>query len=119
MRKRIWSLCMVLVLCLGLLPYMTVPASAAESQIIVGGVTLIGSGESPAYATTNTAGTVTTADASESNYNIKWDGSTLTLNGATIIGSFSDPAISCTGSLTITLVESNTVTSERTSVSVK
>lgn len=106
---------MVLVLCLGLLPYMTVPASAAESQIIVGGVTLIGSGESPAYATTNTAGTVTTADASESNYNIKWDGSTLTLNGAAIIGSFSDPAISCAGSLTITLVESNTVTSERTS----
>lgn len=106
---------MVLVLCLGLLPYMTVPASAAESQIIVGGVTLTGSGESPAYATTNTAGTVTTADASESNYNIKWDGSTLILNGATIIGSFSDPAISCAGSLTITLVESNTVTSERTS----
>ena len=45
-------------------------------------------------------------------WNIKWDGETLTLNGATIIYDvyYIDAAISCTGDLKIELMGDNTVT---------
>ena len=82
MRKRILSIITVLALCLGLLP----PAAlAAETNTVyVGGVALAGSSGSIVYAITNESGEVITKDATADNYNIKWDGSTLTLCGATI-----------------------------------
>ena len=78
LRKRFLSLTCALVLCLSLLP---VTALAADGgTVYVGGVTLSGSTDSPAYATTDDNGTVTIVDASADKYNIKWDGSTLTLD---------------------------------------
>ena len=54
-----------------------------SGSIFVGGVELEGGGDTPAYATTIN-GAVTTDNADENNYNIKWDGATLTLKGAEI-----------------------------------
>ena len=93
MRKKIVSLCMALVLCLSLLP-ATVLAADGDT-VYVGGVALTCSTGSPAYATTDTSGNVS-SDGSESNYNIKWDGSTLTLNGAKIKGADSSESLSAT-----------------------
>ena len=94
MRKKIVSLCMALALCLSLLP---VTALAADGgTVYVGGVTLSGSTDSPAYATTDDNGTVTTVDASADKYNIKWDGSTLTLDGAKIKGGTSSGSLGAT-----------------------
>ena len=53
----------------------------------MGGMALKGSTNSPAYAKTD-SGTVTTEGASATNYNIMWDGETLTLNNATIAGAY-------------------------------
>ena len=97
MRKKIVSLCMALVLCLGLLP---VTALAADGgTVYVGGVTLSGSTDSPAYATTDDNGTVTIVDASADKYNIKWDGSTLTLDGAKIKGGTSSESLYATAGI--------------------
>ena len=52
----------------------------------MGGVALAGSKSNPAYATTDESGNVSTTGATADNYNIMWDGSTLTLNGAKIKG---------------------------------
>ena len=82
MRKKIVSLCMALALCLGLLPATALAADG--DTVYVGGVTLSSSTDSPAYATTDDSGNVSTASATAANYNIKWDGSTLTLRNATI-----------------------------------
>lgn len=114
MRKRIWSLCMALVLCLGLLPYMTAPASAAASEISVGSVTLSGSAEAPAYATTDEEGAVTIDGAGEDSYNVKWDGSTLTLKDANIVASYDGVAYNprTPSSLTITLDGENTISAK-------
>ncbi len=51
---------------------------------------------SPVYATTDEDGNVLTADASADKYNIKWDGSTLTLNGAKIKGDTSSESLYAT-----------------------
>ena len=84
MRKKILSLCMVLVLCLSLLPATALAADGAT--VYVGSVELTGSTETPAYATTDaTTGKVTTDGATGENYNIMWDGATLTLRNATIL----------------------------------
>ena len=78
-------------------------------------MTLPATSESPAYATTDDTGKVTEG-GSESSYNIKWDGATLTLNGANIAGgaSFSFAAQQSTaaiyreGDLDIVLVGEST-----------
>ncbi len=57
-----------------------------EASVYVGGVALAGSKSNPAYATTDESGNVSTTGATADNYNIMWDGSTLTLNGAKIKG---------------------------------
>ena len=90
----------------------------SESQtlvgdIFVGGVGLTGAADAPAYAKTGTNGAVTTEGANANDYNIKWDGSTLTLNNATITqGALGGAAIwYYRGSdLNIDLVGTNTVT---------
>lgn len=82
-----------MIFCLGLLPIaayaveggptegtITGPATLADGDTVyVSGVALTSSAESPVYATTDDSG-------NESNYNIKWDGSTLTLKNAYING---------------------------------
>lgn len=81
-RRTIWSVLAAALLCLVMLP---VTALAADiNTVYVGGVELAGSSASIAYATTNKSGEVITEGATADNYNIKWDGSTLTLRGATI-----------------------------------
>ena len=89
MKKRILSLCMVLALCLSLLPATALAADG--DTVYVGGVELTGSTSNPAYATTDDSGAVITGSASESDYNIKWDGSTLTLKEAYITQEVSTP----------------------------
>ena len=74
---------MALCLCLVLLPATALAADGAT--VNVGNVELTGSTDSPAYATTDaTTGAVTTTDATAENYNIMWDGETLTLRNAAI-----------------------------------
>ena len=63
-------------------------------SVYVGGVALTGSTESPAYATTDDSGKVRTKGATAANYNIMWDGSTLTLKGAKIKGDTSSESLS-------------------------
>ena len=87
--KKILGLCMALVLCLVLLPATALAADGATvtyGTIEVGGVALTNSESTPiVYATTDAdTGTVTTKDATAENYNIMWDGETLTLQNAAI-----------------------------------
>lgn len=89
MKKRIWnkvvSIFTAILLVVGLVPNTTITALAAETNIVyVGGVALTGSSGNITYATTNENGEVITEGATADNYNIKWDGSTLTLHNATI-----------------------------------
>ena len=119
MRKKILSLCMALALCLSLLPATALAADG--DTVYVGGVALTGSTGSPAYATTGESGNVITEDASANNYNIMWDGSTLTLKDAYITKYVTDGNSAISGAaigmanssgnaeLTIHLEETNTV----------
>ena len=95
----------------------------------MGGVALTGSTESPAYATTDTSGNVITEGATAANYNIMWDGSTLTLKDAYITKGVSTPDYSSpvegaaigvfstigNAELTIQLAGSNTVDASKAS----
>ena len=64
---------------------VTGPATLADGDTVyVSGVALTGSAESPVYATTDDSGNVITEGATADNYNIKWNGSTLTLKDAYI-----------------------------------
>ena len=79
MRKRLFAV----LLCLWLLPAAALAADG--DTVYVGGEALTGTASAPAYATTDaTTGTVTTNGATAENYNIMWDGTTLTLRNATI-----------------------------------
>ena len=63
--------------------------AATAGSIIVGSQTLTSTSTECAYATTTTTGTVSTptqAASDPTDWNVKWDGSTLTLNKATING---------------------------------
>ena len=89
--KRLTAILLCLCMALTLLP---ATAWAADGETIhVGGVTLTGSADTPAYAKTDNSGNVTVESASEDDYNIKWDGTTLTLDNANISGGheFSGP----------------------------
>ena len=71
--------------CVGAALMLPVTALAVETNTVyVGGVALTGSSDSIVYATTNENGEVITEGATADNYNIKCDGSTLTLHDATI-----------------------------------
>ena len=112
---------LVAALCLGLLP---ATALAVETNTVyVGGVALTGSSDGSVYATTNENGEVITEGATADNYNIKWDGNTLTLKGAYITKEVSTPGLSSPvegaaigvynqsgdANLTITLEGTNTI----------
>ena len=113
MGKKLFSLCMALVLCLGLLPVTALAAN--EATVYVGNVELTGSKEKTAYATTNAdTGAVTTEGADENNYNIMWDGETLTLRNAAIkqAGVHNNESIAvylASGNMNLVLVGKNTV----------
>ena len=100
---------------------MVLPADG--NTVYVGGVALAGSSDSIVYATTNENGEVITEGATADNYNIKWDGNTLTLKGAYITKEVSTPDLSSPvegaaigvynqsgdANLTITLEGTNTI----------
>ena len=116
-KKRPLALAISLFLALGLLSPAALAADPG-SYLYVGGVELIGSTDQPAYATTDSSGTVNLG-GNPDHYNIKWDGATLTLNGANVTGGYSyiddygdanSAAIYCDGDMQILLVGENTVT---------
>lgn len=87
--RAIAALALTLLAIGGLLPG---EALAAEGDAVyVGGVELRGSAGNPAYATTDEDGNVTTSGAGEDNWNVRWDGGTLTLKDACITGQVDDP----------------------------
>ncbi len=88
MKRKILSIMIIIALCIGILP-ITVLAEDGDT-VYVGGVALTSSTGSPVYATTDTNGNVSSG-GNESSYNIKWDGSTLTLKGAYITREVSTP----------------------------
>ena len=93
--------------------YFHSESQALEGDIFVGGVGLTSSEGNPAYAKTGADGAVTTEGANANDYNIKWDGSTLTLNNAAITqGALEGAAIWYyrDSDLNIALVGTNTVT---------
>ena len=115
--KKIFTLLILLLL-------LPVTALAADTNTVyVGGVELVGSHDNIVYATTNESGEVITNDADADNYNIKWDGNTLTLKGAYITKEVSTPGLSSPvegaaigvynqsgdANLTITLEGTNTI----------
>lgn len=113
MKRKLLSILLILSLCLSFVP--TGAAWAAEEEVIVGGVSLKSSG-SPVYAITEN-GLVNTDKGNEYYYNIKWDGTTLTLRNAEINETYTDThdnvyGISYTGSggFTINLMGINRVT---------
>lgn len=89
------------------------PEPEDEYNIYVGGVGLYGDENTTAYAKTDEDGQVITQGATASNYNISWDGTTLTLNNANIQGGYTYiqneleqmAAIYCTSDLKIELAE--------------
>ena len=91
MKRRLLTICMALTLCLGLLPAMALAAddeTVTYGTIEVGGISLTNSESTPTvYATTDAATGAVTAQPTfteTDGWNIKWDGSTLTLRNATI-----------------------------------
>lgn len=120
-RRTIWSVLAAALLCLVMLPATALAAD--NDTVYVGGVELTGSTSNPAYATTDNSGNVSTDYATADNYNIKWDGNTLTLKGAYITKEVSTPGLSSPvegaaigvynqsgdANLTITLEGTNTI----------
>lgn len=113
MKKRLTAILLSLCLVLTLLP---VAAFAADGDTVyVGGIALTGSADAPVYALTDDTGAVTTAGASADNYNIAWDGSTLTLNNATVTQGAHGfeyggaAAVFCETDLTLELAGTNTI----------
>lgn len=80
-------------------------------NLYVGGVGLYGDTDTVAYATTDSESGEVTPEDDGTSYNIKWDGSTLTLNGATISGPYSsaEDAIYSPDSFQIKLKGENTI----------
>lgn len=90
MKKRFTAMVLSLCLILALLPATAFAQTAAPEEetsppITVGGVDLESTAANPvAYAITDESGNVATEGANDTNYNVKWDGETLTLRNATV-----------------------------------
>ena len=109
MKRRFWSVCLALALCWTLLPATAL--AAGEATVYVGGKALTSTNDTTVYATTDEDGNVITDSADADDYNIKWDGTTLTLKDATITeGAHQNAAIYREGGLKIKLIGVNTVT---------
>ena len=124
MRKKIVSLCMALVLCLGLLPATALAVGGAPSSLYVGNQQVISSSDITYWTTDESTGGLTKYEGNNDNWNVKYDQSTatLTLKNANISGSFHQydnlytAGIYAKGSsnqsvsLTIKLIGENTIT---------
>ena len=85
LKRKTLAALLALSLLASLLPLGAQPVLAADGDTVyVGGVALTYSESTSVYATTDESGNVSTEGASADNYNIKWNGSILTLNGAYI-----------------------------------
>ena len=81
--KRLTAILLCLCMALTLLPTAAL-AAGQTTEVMVGGVGLYGSADTPVYAKTDSSSGTVTPGGSEDSYNIKWDGATLTLNNAVI-----------------------------------
>lgn len=129
MKKRFTAIVLSLCLILALLPatalaQTTAPEEEGPPPITVGGVDLESTAEHPVvYAVTDESG-VKTEGATATNYNVKWDGETLTLRNATIISSESsvddkEASIKRDGPYTLYLEGTNIVGDENTSMGIR
>ena len=123
MGKKFFSLCMALVLCLGLLP-VTALAVDAPATLYVGNQQVISSSDITYWTTDESTGGLTKCEGNDDSWNVKYEPNTatLTLSGATIKGGsdvVSIPfgsgiyALSSSGqpvALTIELIGTNTIT---------
>ena len=125
LKRKTLAALLVLSLLASLLPLGAQPALAADGDqtVYVGGVALTSTNGSTVYAATDTSGNVIKEGASADNYNIKWNGNTLTLKGAYITKEVSTPGLSIPvegaaigvynqngdANLTITLEGTNTI----------
>ena len=126
MGKKLFSLCMALALCLGLLPVTALAAEGAPNTLYVGNQN-VKRGEDTTYWSTNDSGGLTrveNATDNSDNWNVKYDPNTatLTLNGATINGAHDATSLPygsgiyalCSSNqsvaLTIELIGTNTIT---------
>lgn len=91
-RRTWWKVGALLAVMMVFLTMLPATALAAEGDTVyVGGVALT---DSPVYATTDDSGNVSQDGATAANYNIMWDGNTLTLKGAYITGQVNSGNIS-------------------------
>ena len=88
MGKKILSLCMALVLCLGLLPVTALAVGGAPSQLYVGDQQVSSGNDITYWTTDKSTGGLTKYEGNDDNWNVKYDPTTvtLTLSGATIQG---------------------------------
>ena len=119
MKKRFTAIVLSLCLILALLPATAFAQTAAPEEetsppITVGGVDLESTAANPvAYAITDESGNVATEGANDTNYNVKWDGETLTLRNATVkvVENEHSAAIERSVPFTLKLEGRNTLTS--------
>ena len=119
MKKRFTAMVLSLCLILALLPatafaQTAVPEEETSPPITVGGVDLESTAANPvAYAITDESGNVATEGANDTNYNVKWDGETLTLRDATVkvVENEHSAAIERSAPFTLKLEGRNTLTS--------
>ena len=119
MKKRFSAMVLSLCLILALLPatafaQTAVPEEETSPPITVGGVDLESTAANPvAYAITYESGNVATEGANDTNYNVKWDGETLTLRNATVkvVENEHSAAIERSAPFTLKLEGRNTLTS--------
>lgn len=111
MKKRFFAIFLAVCLVATLLPAGVLAADG--EYVYVGGVELTSTDGATVYATTDaTTGAVITEGANSTNYNVKWNGETLTLNGATIKGNYKNGIVYRDGDLTIWLEGTNKIGEE-------
>ena len=88
MGKKLFSLCMALALCLGLLPVTALAVGGAPSQLYVGDQQVSSGNDITYWTTDKSTGGLTKYAGNDDKWNVKYDPSsnTLTLRGATIQG---------------------------------
>ncbi len=109
MKKRFFAIFLAVCLVVTLLPAGVLAADG--ETVSVGGVELSGSAQTPAYATTDDEGNVKKLESAEG-ATITWNGETLTLNNATIIGNSGKGIVYREGDLTISLEGTNKIGEE-------
>ena len=124
MKKRLTAVFLCLSLILTLLPATAFAADTTDTgtsspAITVGDAELTGSAGNPAYATTTSEGVVTPEGATAANYNVKWDGETLTLRNAVIIAADNqDASIICETPFTLLLEGKNSIDNDNIAPSI-